>query len=169
MWGNVDDTIQGIESRIDLIIRTTDLYHPNFFRQIIMVFQLSSHNIGEFMAMKKQNRIQYGFKSQCTSINERIPKLENYIHSRKTKSKIFLPLNNDFLPPSKKITLKSNNFIFPMKNKDICDYDPRCIMSSGMMFDDIIMDNIKRIVSSHNHTEEHDCVFTQIVSDIIYI
>ena len=69
----------------------------------------------------------------------------------------------------KKITLKSNHFIFPRKNKDICDYDPRCIMSSGLMFDDIIMDNIKRIVSSHNHTAEHDCVFTQIVSDIIYI
>ena len=56
-----------------------------------------------------------------------------------------------------------------MKNKDICDYDPRCIMSSALMFDDIIMDHIKRIESSHNHTEEHDCVFTNIVSDIIYI
>ena len=56
-----------------------------------------------------------------------------------------------------------------MKNKDICDYDPRCIMSSGLMFDDIIMDNIKRIVSSHPHTAEHDCVFTHIVSHIIYI
>ena len=56
-----------------------------------------------------------------------------------------------------------------MKNKDICDYDPICIMSSGLMFDDIIMDHIKRIQSSHNYTEEHDCVFTQIDTDIIYI
>ena len=47
-----------------------------------------------------------------------------------------------------------------MKNKDICDYDPICIMSIGLMFDDIIMDHTKKIVSSHNHTEEHDCVFT---------
>ena len=30
MWRNVDDTIQGIESRIDLINRTTDLYDPKF-------------------------------------------------------------------------------------------------------------------------------------------
>ena len=40
-----------------------------------------------------------------------------------------------------------------MKNKDICDYDPRCIMSSGFMVDDIIMDHIKIIQSSHKYTE----------------
>ena len=54
------------------------------------------------------------------------------------------------------------------KNKDICDYDPRCIMSSGLMFDEIIMGHIQRNVLSH-HTAENDCVFTQIVSHIIYI
>ena len=37
MWGNVDNTIQIIESRIDLISRTTDLYDPNFFLQTMMV------------------------------------------------------------------------------------------------------------------------------------
>ena len=30
MWGNVDNTIQIIESRIDLINRTTDLYYPKY-------------------------------------------------------------------------------------------------------------------------------------------
>ena len=49
-----------------------------------------------------------------------------------------------------------------MKNKDICDYNPRCIVSSDLMFDYIIVDDIKRIVSSHTHTVENDCVFTQI-------
>ena len=33
MWGNVDNNIQIVESRIDLINRTTDLYDPNFFSQ----------------------------------------------------------------------------------------------------------------------------------------
>ena len=55
-----------------------------------------------------------------------------------------------------------------MKNKDLCDYDPRCIMSSGLIFDDIIMGTIKRNLLSH-HTAETDCVFTQIFSHIIYI
>ena len=55
-----------------------------------------------------------------------------------------------------------------MKHKDLCDYDPRCIMSSGLMFDDIIMGTIKRNVLS-NHTAETDFVFTQIYSNIIYV
>ena len=33
--------------------------------------------------------------------------------------------------------------MYPMKQKDIFDYDPRCIISSGFMFDDIIMDIIR--------------------------
>ena len=56
-----------------------------------------------------------------------------------------------------------------MKNKDICDYDPRCIMYIGLMFDDLIMDHVKIIQSSHNYTEEHDCVFTWIDTNVIYI
>ena len=56
-----------------------------------------------------------------------------------------------------------------MKNKDIFDYDPRSIISSGLMFDEIIMDHIKIIESSHNHTEENDCFFTHNVFDMIYI
>ena len=31
IWGNVDNTIQIIESQIDLINRTTDLYEPKIF------------------------------------------------------------------------------------------------------------------------------------------
>ena len=34
-------------------------------------------------------------------------------------------------------------------------------MYSGLMFDEIIMDYIKRNLSSH-HTAENECVFTQI-------
>ena len=51
MWGNVDDNIQIIESRIDLINRTTDLYDPKYFSpDNDGCSQRSSHNIGEFFA-----------------------------------------------------------------------------------------------------------------------
>ena len=47
MWVNVDDTIQIIESRIDLINRTTDLYDPKFCSpENDGCSQRSSHNIG---------------------------------------------------------------------------------------------------------------------------
>ena len=100
MWGNVENTIQIIDSRIDLINRTTDLYDPRFGSQENDgCSQQSSHIIGEFVLTKKQNCIQSGFKSQCTSINEHFSKLEGYLHSRKNKSKTFPPLQNEFLPP----------------------------------------------------------------------
>ena len=144
MWENVDNTIQLIESRIDLINSKTDLYDPNFFSQDNDGCSLKSfHIIGEFMAMKKQHDCLYEFKSQCTSINERFSKLDGCLHSRrKNKSKTFPPLGNEFIPPSKNVTLKNDHNIYPIKQKDICDYDPRCIMSSGLMFDEIIIGTI---------------------------
>ena len=63
VWGNVDDTIQIIGSRIDLINRTTNLYDPKCFSpDNDGCSQQSSHNIGEFVLMKKQNCNQSGFK-----------------------------------------------------------------------------------------------------------
>ena len=111
----------------------------------------------------------YGFKSQCICINERFSKLKGFIHSRqKNKLKKFPPLVNEFLPPSKNITLTNYNIMYPMKQKNICDYDPRCIMSSGLMFDDIIMDIIKNNEFPHP-TEGNDCIFTHIENNITYM
>ena len=40
--------------------------------------------------------------------------------------------------------LTNDHIIYPMKQKDICDHGPRCIMSSGLIFDDIIMGIIRK-------------------------
>ena len=103
MLGNVDNTIQIIESQIDFINSKTDLYDPKFCSQYNDgCSHKLSHIIGEFMPMKKQQDIQDGFKSQCTSINKRLSKLEGCPHSRrKNRSKTFPPLENEFLPTSK--------------------------------------------------------------------
>ena len=114
MWGNVDDTIQIIESLIDLINRTTDLYYPKFCSpDNDGCSQRSYNNIGEFVSMKKRKVIHPGFKYQCTSINERISKLEVYLHSRKNKSKTFSPLQNEFFTPSKTNHLEKQSFYLP--------------------------------------------------------
>ena len=55
---------------------------------------------------------------------------------------IFPPFGNEFLPPSKNIILKSHPILYPLKQRDICDYNTRCLMSSGLMFYDIIMNMI---------------------------
>ena len=103
IWDNVDKTIQIIESRIDLINKTTDLYDPQYFSKTNKDCSLkSSHTIGEFLPMKKTHDFMYGFNSQCTSINEPFSKLEFYPRSRrKNKSKTFPLIGNEFLPLSK--------------------------------------------------------------------
>ena len=61
----MDNTIQIIESRIDLINSKADLYYPTFFSQNNDgCSHKLSHIIGEFVPMKKQHDILYGFKSQ---------------------------------------------------------------------------------------------------------
>ena len=86
MWVNMDNTIQIIESQIDLINKTTDLYDPTFCSQENDgCSQQSYHIIGEFVLIKKTNCIQSGFKYQYTSTIEHFYKLEGYLHSRKNK------------------------------------------------------------------------------------
>ena len=71
--------------------------------------------------------------------------------------KTFPPFDNEFLPPSKNITLTDYYIMYPMKQRDICNYYPRCIISSGLLFDDIIIDIIKNNRLAHP-TEENDCL-----------
>ena len=71
MWDNVEKTIQIIESRTDLIYKTTHLYDPQYCSQNKEDCSLKYyHIIGEFVPMKKPHDFMHGFKSQCTSINE---------------------------------------------------------------------------------------------------
>ena len=45
----------------------------------------------------------------------------------------------DFLASSKQIKLCTRDFIFPIKQEKICDYNPLCFMSIRLMLGDIIM------------------------------
>ena len=99
-WQIVVQNIEEIESLIELENRTTDLYDPKFCHPDN---DGASHIIGGFVPMKKENRIQSVFKSNCPLINERLNKLEVYLQSRKINSNKFSPLQKDFLPPSKKL------------------------------------------------------------------
>ena len=47
--------------------------------------------------------------------------------------------DNEFLASSKQIKMCPRDYIFPIKQEYICDYNPQCFMSSGFMLEDIIM------------------------------
>ena len=70
MWENVDKTTQRIDSLIDLFLKTTDLYDPQYIFKDNEDYSLKSlHIIGEFVHMKKTFEFAYGFKSH----NEFLP------------------------------------------------------------------------------------------------
>ena len=60
------------------------------------------------------------------------------------------------------------HIMYPMKQKDLCDYNPVCIVSSNLMFDEIIMCIISNNEFPHP-TEEKYCLFTHIDNNIIYV
>ena len=94
--------------------------------------------------MKKSFGYAYGFKFNCTSNNERLSKLEDCFQSRPNNERnIFPPFGNEFLPPSRNITLKGRPIIYPSRHKDLYNYNLRCLMSSGLMFNDTIMNILK--------------------------
>ena len=80
---------------------------------------------------------------------------------------IFPPFGNTFLSPSKNIILRGHLIIYPLKQKDIYDYNPLCLISSGLMFDDIIM-NLIRNKALECPMEEVDSFFL-IDNNRIYI
>ena len=65
MWVNVDNYIQIIESRIDLINRKTDLYDPKFFLKTMMVVHRNHLILLENLCQSK-NEILF---SLCLSTN----------------------------------------------------------------------------------------------------
>ena len=131
MWSNVDKIILRIEPWIHFYSKTTYLYASQYCSKEYEYCLLQySRFVKELVQTKKKIRIPYGCKSHCKSINEHWSNLESCIHSRqKNKIKIFPPVGNEFLPSSKNITLKDYHIMYPMKQRDLCDYDPSAIWS----------------------------------------
>ena len=96
-------------------------------------------------------------------------KLGDGLLRKRGKNKHTCPIfDNDFLASSNQIKLKSTDYIFPIKQDDICDYNPLCFMSSGMMLDDIIMNiftqSTKKSTAAH---QEH--FFSRFKDDAIQL
>ena len=89
--------IQRIESQIDFISKTTDLYDYQYCSKENENFSLQSYYIiRELVQTKKPFELAYGFKSNFTSMNERFSNLEYFLQSiPKIQRKIFPPFGNE--------------------------------------------------------------------------
>ena len=76
--------------------------------------------------------------------------------------------DNYFLSSSNQIELKSTDFIFPIKQDDICDYNPLCFMSNGMMLDEIIM-NIFTQITKNTTKAKQEHFFSRSKDDEIQL
>ena len=76
--------------------------------------------------------------------------------------------DNEFLASSKQIKLCPRDFIFPIKQEDICDYNTQCFMSSGLMLDDIITNLFTDITKQTMGSAKKD-LFSKIKDDEIYL
>ena len=93
----------------------------------------------------------YMFKTEFSSIKHWYNKLGDALNKKKGKNNYTFP-DNKLLASSKQLKLCPRYFLFPNKQKNICDYNARCFMSSKLIIDDIIMnlfsDNIKQTTDS---------------------
>ena len=71
MWDNVEKTIQIIESQIDLISKTTDLYDPQIFPKTMKIFHSNILILLENFCQWKNHRIL------CMGLNPNIHPLMN--------------------------------------------------------------------------------------------
>ena len=95
-------------------------------------------------------------------------KLGDGFRKKGRKNKHTCPMfDNDFVASLNQMKLCTTDYIFPIKQEDICDYNPLCYMSSGLMLDDIIMNLFtESIKSQQNHIRN---IFFRIQDDIIHL
>ena len=95
------------------------------------------------------------FKKNLSSIKQRFMKLGDDLLRKRGKYRDTCPIfDNDFLAFSNQMKLCANDYIFTIKQDDICDYNLLCFMSSGMMLDDIIMNIFTQSTKIHDSTSE---------------
>ena len=64
--------------------------------------------------------------------------------------------------------MKGHPIIYPLKLKDICENDPRYLMSSGLMFYDIIMNKFRSKALQY-HVKVVGSYFTKTDNNKIYM
>ena len=76
--------------------------------------------------------------------------------------------DNKFLASSNKKKLCPIDYIFPIKYEEICDYNPRCFMSSGLMLEEIIMNLFTYCTLQIMGSVKKD-LFSKIQDDAIHL
>ena len=109
------------------------------------------------------------FETNFSSIEHRYKKLGDGFNRKVVKNKYTCPMfNSKFLASSKQLRICPRDIIFPIKQGDICDYNPRCFMSSGLMLDEIIVNLFTDITKQTTDSVKKD-LFSKIQDNRSYL
>ena len=159
-WENISNVIRKIYKLINFNESGCDLYTMDYISQspthcskgnLQCVLQCTKfhHKIKKFLI----------FETNWSSIKQRFMKLGYGLQRRRGKNKHTCPMfDNDFLASSNQMKLCTTDYIFPIKQDDICDYNPLCFMSSLLVIDYIIM-NIFTQITKKSNTSHQDNFF----------
>ena len=102
--------------------------HPHIFQKSIFNVFYSAPN---FLIILKKVLF---FQTNYSSIKQRYMKLGDDLQRKMGNSKHTCPMfDNYFLASSNQMKLCTTDYIFQIKQDDICDYNPLCFMSSGLI------------------------------------
>ena len=111
----------------------------------------------------------YMFKTNCSSLEHWYNKLGDGFNKKMGKKKYKFPMfHNEFFAFSKQLKFCPRYFIFPIKQEDICDYNPRCFMFSGLMLDRIRMNLFSDITKQTTDSAKKD-LFSKTQDERIYL
>ena len=103
----------------------------------------------------------------CSSIKHIFMKLGDGFPRKRGKNKHTCPIfDNDILASSNQMKLWTTDYMFPIKQDEMCHYDPLCFMSSGIILDDIIM-NIFTQSTNKSTTAHQNHFFSRFKDDAI--
>ena len=125
-WGFFFSVIRNIYQLINVNEFGCDLYTMDYISQ--MLTHCSKCNIDcvhQCIKIHQKETNVLISETNCSSIRQRSKKLGYGLLSKRGKNKHTCPIfDNDFLASSNQMKLKSTDYIFPVKQDDICDYNP---------------------------------------------
>ena len=106
-------------------------------------------------------------ETNCSLIKHKFMKLGDGLLRKRGKNKHTSPIfDYDFLTYSNQKKLCTTDYSFPIKQNDICDYNPLCFMYSWMILDDIIMNIFTQSTKKSTITHQKH-LFSRLKDDTI--
>ena len=80
------------------------------------------------------------FERNCSSLDQGFRKIVYCYNKQKGKKNLTSPiLDNKLLSSYKQLKIDPKCCVFPIRNEDMCKYNPQCFMPGVLMLDNIIM------------------------------